>query len=131
MIRFPYPTAFLKGEEIKFGKEKLKVLETPGHTPGSISLFYKLSSRPDRGSRFLADGLDSRFRGNDNNKDKILFTGDTLFADGLVGRTDFSYSSKEDLEKSLRKISKLAVGIGFIRVMERILNFRRAEKQKR
>jgi glyoxylase-like metal-dependent hydrolase (beta-lactamase superfamily II) len=36
-----------------------------------------------------------------------VFTGDTLFKVG-IGRYDFSYSKKSDLEKSLRKILKLA-----------------------
>jgi len=66
---------FLKeGDIIKLGKEKLKVIETPGHTPGSICLLGK----------------------------DVLFSGDTLFCQG-VGRTDFSYSSHEDLVKSLKK----------------------------
>ena len=58
------------------------VLHTPGHTPGSICLYDK--------------------------KDKILITGDTLFADG-VGRTDLPGGSEEDLEKSLERISGLEV----------------------
>jgi glyoxylase-like metal-dependent hydrolase (beta-lactamase superfamily II) len=37
------------------------------------------------------------------NNVKYLFTGDTLFEDG-VGRTDFAYSSSSDLAKSLKKI---------------------------
>ena len=57
-----------------------RVMETPGHTPGSVCLFFP--------------------------KDKVLFTGDTLFADG-VGRTDLSYSSPSGLQKSLKKLSKL------------------------
>ncbi|EKD53408.1 MAG: hypothetical protein ACD_61C00049G0007, partial [uncultured bacterium] len=36
----------------------------------------------------------------------ILFTGDTLFANG-VGRTDLSYSSSDDLQKSLKKLFTL------------------------
>lgn len=64
---------FLKeGDWVIFGKEKLKVIETPGHTPGCISLFSK----------------------------GILFSGDTLFYQG-IGRTDFSYSSQKQLLKSL------------------------------
>ena len=47
------------GELIEFGRRHLKVLHTPGHTPGGICL--------------LADGQ--------------VFTGDTLFVGG-IGRTD-------------------------------------------
>lgn len=73
------PNKFVKrGNLIKIGQEELKVLETPGHTPGGISLLGK----------------------------GIIFTGDTLFAEGF-GRTDFSYSSKENLQKSLVKLFKL------------------------
>lgn len=74
-------------EKIKFLKPgnfidfKLKVIHTPGHTPGGVCLYSK--------------------------KEKILFTGDTLFTDG-VGRTDLSYSSEKDLQNSLKKLSKLA-----------------------
>jgi len=57
-----------------------RVIETPGHTPGSICLYFP--------------------------KDKALFTGDTLFSHG-VGRTDLSYSSEKDLFTSLKKLSKL------------------------
>ena len=67
-----------EGDEITFGEEKLEVIETPGHTPGGVSLYSK----------------------------GILFAGDTLFKNG-VGRTDLSYYSQEDLEKSLQKLAKL------------------------
>lgn len=72
------PTAdhFIKeGDIIEFGKQKLRVIETPGHTPGSICLY---------GSN-------------------ILFSGDTLFADG-VGRTDLGGGNQKQLETSLKKI---------------------------
>lgn len=59
---------------------KFKIITTPGHTPGSVCFYFP--------------------------KEKILFTGDTLFAGG-VGRTDLSYSSEKDLVSSLKKISKL------------------------
>jgi hydroxyacylglutathione hydrolase len=77
----------------------LKVIETPGHTPGSICLHYQNHSSEAAQSK-PSDGeiLES--------ENEILFTGDTLFANG-VGRTDFSYSSKQDLKKSLQKIEKL------------------------
>ncbi len=57
---------------------EIRVIETPGHTRGSISLLIE-----DR-----------------------LFTGDLLFQ-GSVGRTDFPGSSYSDLMMSLNKISHL------------------------
>ncbi len=66
---------------IAIGDIQLEVIETPGHTPGSICLY--------------------------NKKDNILFTGDLLFADGGVGRTDFSYSDAAELKNSLKKIFRL------------------------
>jgi hydroxyacylglutathione hydrolase len=59
---------------------KFQILNTPGHTPGSNCFYFK--------------------------EEGILFTGDTLFKDG-VGRTDLSYSSKKDLDISLKKILAL------------------------
>lgn len=79
-LKVPPIDQFIKeGDKIKIGNEKLKVIETPGHTPGSICLY---------------DGK------------RNLFTGDTLFADS-VGRTDFSYSKPLQLTESLEKIFRL------------------------
>lgn len=61
------------GDEIKVGSIKLKVMHTPGHTPGSICL----------------------------KTDGIVFTGDLLFFES-VGRTDFQYGSWEQLISSIR-----------------------------
>ncbi|MHC4122491.1 MAG: MBL fold metallo-hydrolase [Planctomycetota bacterium] len=55
---------------------KLKVLHTPGHTPGGISLYSK--------------------------DENIVFTGDALFADS-VGRTDFPNGSMELLIKGIKE----------------------------
>ena len=65
------------GQELSLGSQKLEVMHTPGHTPGGVCLV--------------------------NGQEKIVFTGDTVFADG-VGRTDLSYSSAADLKQSLKKI---------------------------
>ncbi len=73
-----------EGNTVKIGRFNFHVLETPGHTPGSICLYHKKS---------------------DN-----LFVGDLLFAAGGVGRTDFSYSNAGQLQKSLDKINKLSTG---------------------
>jgi len=77
----PKVDKFIKeGDLIRFGKEKLKVIETPGHSPGGVALFGKHPT--------------------------LLFSGDTLFRQG-IGRYDFSYASKEDLFASIKKLLKL------------------------
>jgi len=81
VLAIPPDKNLIEGEKIVFGRQKLKVIETPGHTPGSISLY--------------AFG-----------KPGILFSGDTLFAQGL-GRTDFAYASSTEIEKSLKKLLAL------------------------
>ena len=60
------------GESIKIGEEELRVIHTPGHTPGGICLY----NPPD------------------------LITGDTLFVGGL-GRTDFPGGSHQQLIDSI------------------------------
>lgn len=67
-----------EGDEV-FG---FKILHTPGHTEGSICL------------------LDT--------KDKILISGDTIFADG-VGRTDLPGGNEQEMEKSLERLSSLEI----------------------
>jgi len=64
--------------------EGFRIFKTPGHTQGSICLLYE--------------------------KDKILFTGDTLFLNGH-GRVDFPGASPSEMEKSLDFVSKLKYNI--------------------
>jgi glyoxylase-like metal-dependent hydrolase (beta-lactamase superfamily II) len=63
------------GEEISLGNEKLKILFTPGHSPGSLS-FYA----PDSG---------------------FVISGDALF-NGSIGRTDLPFGSHETLLQSIQ-----------------------------
>jgi len=74
-------------KSFKLGKEKFEIIETPGHTPGSVCFYWKPT-------------LPSLENGG------LLFSGDTLFA-GLRGRTDFNYGSTEKIFESLRKLMKL------------------------
>jgi len=69
----------VNGQTISFGSEDLSVIHTPGHTPGSICLYSE--------------------------KEKVLFSGDTIFKDS-IGRTDLPYSSPEAMQKSLAKITQ-------------------------
>jgi glyoxylase-like metal-dependent hydrolase (beta-lactamase superfamily II) len=61
------------GRLIQVGNVVLKVIHTPGHTPGGMCLHI----------------------------DGMVFTGDTLFV-GSVGRTDFPGGSYAELERSVR-----------------------------
>ncbi|MBI4019928.1 MAG: MBL fold metallo-hydrolase [Candidatus Aenigmarchaeota archaeon] len=60
----------------------LRVVHTPGHSPGSICLY--------------------------NPKDKGIFTGDTLFSDG-VGDSEIDGGDPDALAASLEKLSRLDV----------------------
>jgi len=78
----PKPDGYLKNnQKIKIGTSVYEIIHTPGHTPGSVSLI--------------------------NESAKVIFVGDLIFADGYVGRTDFKYSNKADLKKSIRAVLKL------------------------
>jgi len=75
-IDTPVPDDYLSdGDSVALGLEELRVIHTPGHTPGSVVLVGK----------------------------GFVLTGDTLFA-GSVGRTDLPGSSWEELRSSLRRI---------------------------
>ena len=67
-------------KKIEFGEEYFEVIETPGHTPGSVCFYSK----------------------NNN----LLFSGDTLFK-GERGRTDFKYGSTKKIFESIKKLMKL------------------------
>lgn len=62
------------GQELAIGKQTLKVISTPGHSPGGVCFLS-------------AEGL---------------FSGDTLFA-GSIGRTDFPGGSLEQLLEGIKK----------------------------
>ena len=64
------------GDEIRFGNAMLKVIHTPGHTPGCVCYYDEEN-------------------GN-------LFSGDTLFKE-TIGRTDFPNGSHDGLIQSLKE----------------------------
>ncbi|NLK71597.1 MAG: MBL fold metallo-hydrolase [Clostridiales bacterium] len=69
------PDRLLKdGEVIEVGEMNLKIIHTPGHSPGCICIYAGT----------------------------VLFSGDTLFADS-IGRTDFPESSTEAIIKSIKE----------------------------
>src|SRR5271169_2015002 len=80
----------------------ITVLETPGHTPGSVCFYAE--------------------------KEGILFSGDTLFFDG-VGRTDLPGGSEKKLKESIQR--KIAVLPPETRVFPGHGPFTTVEREKR
>jgi glyoxylase-like metal-dependent hydrolase (beta-lactamase superfamily II) len=64
-----------EGDTLKAGRISAQVLHTPGHTPGSISLYLPLESK--------------------------LIAGDTLF-EGSIGRTDLPGGNTPQITQSIR-----------------------------
>ncbi|MBN2517601.1 MAG: MBL fold metallo-hydrolase, partial [Candidatus Altiarchaeota archaeon] len=81
-LQFPIARRLEHEELLDFGGVELQVLLTPGHTPGSICLY--------------------------NEEEKILISGDTVFAQGF-GRYDLVGGDREQLKRSLKELSKLEI----------------------
>jgi glyoxylase-like metal-dependent hydrolase (beta-lactamase superfamily II) len=72
----PEPDILLKeGDELNVGNLSLKIIETPGHTAGGISILVN---------------------------DEVLFSGDTLFH-ASIGRTDLPTGDYDTLLRSIRE----------------------------
>ncbi len=71
-------TPYREGETVEVDGIRLEVLDTPGHTPGSVTL----------------------------RAENVLFTGDTLFA-GSMGRTDLPGGDEGELMRSLKRLGEL------------------------
>ncbi|MEM0366097.1 MAG: MBL fold metallo-hydrolase [Acidilobaceae archaeon] len=86
---------------VEIGDVKLRVIETPGHTMGSISIVAP-------GEVFTGDLLleASRAISRTAYDIPVVLTGDTLFK-GTIGRVDLPGSSPQSMISSLRKLSKL------------------------
>ena len=66
-----------EGDALQFGKYKIEILHTPGHTPGSVTFYLVAENKP------------------------LLFTGDTLFL-GSIGRTDLWGGDYATILKSIK-----------------------------
>lgn len=64
---------------------ELRLIETPGHTFGSVCFYMP--------------------------EEKILFSGDTLFYNHGIGRTDFPNSSPRDMQSSLDELENLQIKV--------------------
>ncbi len=100
----PEPEGILKEDvTIKVGSVELRVMETPGHTPGSVTLIAP-------GEILVGDLLLEAARMASLTalafKTPVALTGDTLFK-GTIGRVDLPGSSPSDMMVSLRKLIML------------------------
>lgn len=66
-------------KQIETDFPELEIIETPGHTPGSVCIYLK---------------------------EEVLFSGDTIFYKG-IGRTDFPESSPKEMENSLERLRQI------------------------
>jgi len=73
------------GECLSLGGLEIEVLHLPGHSCGSIGLYDRLH--------------------------KLLLSGDTIYADGAIGRYDLYSADPGDLRRSLELVSRLDLDI--------------------
>lgn len=71
-------TTYREGDAVNVAGFRVEVLETPGHTPGSVTL----------------------------RSEDVLFTGDTLFQ-GSMGRTDLPGGDEGEIMRSLKRLGGL------------------------
>jgi len=76
------PPLLLREGELLVGDLTFQVIHAPGHSPGSICLYWP--------------------------QEKALFTGDVIFYQG-IGRTDLPGGDGQALKESIRRLSKLEV----------------------
>jgi glyoxylase-like metal-dependent hydrolase (beta-lactamase superfamily II) len=78
--RCPVDQRLADGEELALGTRRLRVIHTPGHTPGSVCFLLE------------ADGKN------------LLFSGDTVLYDGRLGWQGNPYADNRQYAASLRKL---------------------------
>lgn len=81
---FPAPAFFLQEGDLTLGDKTFQAILTPGHSPGSISLYW-----PEK---------------------KVLFTGDVVFSQS-IGRTDLPGGSGKQLKESISRLAELDVEV--------------------
>jgi hydroxyacylglutathione hydrolase len=83
MMRQPLPKFridfYLKEGKLHLGENSFDILQTPGHSPGSLSIYWT--------------------------ERKALFTGDVVF-NGGIGRTDFLEGNPKALMESIERLSQ-------------------------
>ena len=76
------PQILLQEGELQVGNMTFQIIHAPGHSPGSICIYWP--------------------------QEKALFTGDVIFYQG-IGRTDLPGGDGQALKESIRRLSRLEV----------------------
>jgi glyoxylase-like metal-dependent hydrolase (beta-lactamase superfamily II) len=103
-LGIPTPTVtkideFLKeGDALRWGRFAARVLHTPGHTPGSISLVVNQAAEPAKEKSKAGHHA----AGSHAHPPPRLLAGDTLF-EGSIGRTDLWGGSFPQIIESIRE----------------------------
>ena len=77
-----FTTNFHLKDQLNLGETDLQIIHTPGHSPGSVSLYWQ--------------------------EQKVLICGDLIFKGG-IGRVDLPGGDAESLKRSIESISKLEI----------------------
>ena len=80
----PQPAFFLQEGGLLIGDRDFLVIHTPGHSPGSVCLYWR--------------------------QQKVLFTGDVVFNQS-IGRTDLPGGSGRQLKESISRLAELDVEV--------------------
>jgi glyoxylase-like metal-dependent hydrolase (beta-lactamase superfamily II)/rhodanese-related sulfurtransferase len=91
------------GDTVPFGRERLRVLHTPGHTAGSVC-FHWVRARQEASTPLTSEDMvaemEHAMRPGTRQDGQHLFTGDTLLIQGC-GRTDFQSGDPGQLYDSI------------------------------
>ncbi len=94
--------SFLReGDSVRWGAFEARVLHTPGHSPGSVTLYLPAGPVIVPTGRPPSEPIDRAGDRAGAAEASRLFAGDTLFA-GSIGRTDLWGGSYEEILESIR-----------------------------
>jgi glyoxylase-like metal-dependent hydrolase (beta-lactamase superfamily II) len=89
--RCPVARRLSDGEELRLGNKLFHVIHTPGHTPGSTSFLLREQGK------------------------NVLFSGDTVFYDGMLGWQGNPYADNRAYLKSLERLEQFTLNAGPVR----------------